>query len=371
MDLEDGKVKRSWSHRIKESLKAIKSLPAVCFVVIALYAAHMLITGMSGRHAKFFSVNDEFDEHQHRDAAFIKRILSDSLAENMTNTKLSDIVGQNEGKEALLRSVLWPLLNPQLFKGLREAAPGCLLYGPPGTGKTMLARAIANQLKPHSIAFFNVTASTFAARYHGDGERLVRCLFKAARDAPQGAIIFIDEIDSIMGARHAASEDDAMRRLKTELLICLDGMLNTDQRKVILIASTNMPHLLDPAFLRRCGRRVHVRLPGPNARTQQLKTLLANERHSISDAELSAFSTEDLKGYSPSDIKNVAREAAMAALDEIVAKHASITSITPFDLPPIRLAHLKVGKTKVQSSLPVNYLKDIELWEQSMINTKH
>jgi SpoVK/Ycf46/Vps4 family AAA+-type ATPase len=205
-----------------------------------------------------------------------------------------DVAGLEIAKSALKETVVYPFLRPDLFMGLREPARGMLLFGPPGTGKTMLARAVATESK--SI-FFAISASSLTSKFLGESEKLVRALFCIAKElAP--SIIFVDEIDSLLGARGGGSEHEATRRIKTEFLIQWSDLQKAaagreeqnkekgDASRVLVLAATNLPWAIDEAARRRFVRRQYIPLPEDWVRTKQLRNLLAAQKHNMHDAEL-------------------------------------------------------------------------------------
>lgn len=216
----------------------------------------------------------------------------------------SDVAGLDGAKKALKEAVVYPFLRPDLFMGLREPARGMLLFGPPGTGKTMLARAVATESQS---TFFAISASSLTSKWHGESEKLVRALFAIARRmAP--SIIFVDEIDSLLGTRggSGSSEHEASRRSKTEFLIQWsdlqkaaagkeretsgkgngDGAGQGDPTRVLVLAATNMPWDIDEAARRRFVRRQYIPLPEAETRKVQIRTLLGHQKHELDDEDI-------------------------------------------------------------------------------------
>lgn len=236
------------------------------------------------------------------------------------NVRWDDVIGLNETKRLLKEAVVMPLKYPQLFQGLLSPWCGILLFGPPGNGKTMLAKAVATECK---TTFFNISASSIVSKYRGDSEKLIRILFELARHhAP--STIFLDEIDSIMGQRDSSGgggqEHEASRRMKTELLIQMDGLSKTND-VVFVLAASNLPWELDAAMLRRLEKRVLVDLPSPEARQSLFSSLL--KPYIPSDFSFHE-AVEKTECYSGADIKLVAKEACMAPVRRLMAKLESV-----------------------------------------------
>ncbi|HEY9205173.1 MAG TPA: proteasome-activating nucleotidase [Candidatus Methanoperedens sp.] len=225
----------------------------------------------------------------------------------------SDIGGLDEQIREVRETVEMPLTRPEVFERIGIEPPkGVLLYGPPGTGKTLLAKAVASQTK---AAFIRIVGSELVQKYIGEGARLVRDLFKMAKEkAP--SIIFIDELDSI-GARRldtATSGDREVQRTLMQLLSEMDGF--NPRGDVRIIAATNRPDILDPALLRpgRFDRFISIPMPTKEARALILK--IHSRRMKLAgdiDFDELASLTDGANG---SDLRAIAMEAGMFAVRE-------------------------------------------------------
>ncbi|XP_057419744.1 uncharacterized protein LOC130713932 [Lotus japonicus] len=255
------------------------------------------------------------------------RTLAESLSRDIIrgspDVKWESIKGLENAKRLLKEAVVMPIKYPKYFTGLLSPWKGILLFGPPGTGKTMLAKAVATECK---TTFFNISASSVVSKWRGDSEKLVKVLFQLARHhAP--STIFLDEIDAIISQRgEARSEHEASRRLKTELLIQMDGLTRTDEL-VFVLAATNLPWELDAAMLRRLEKRILVPLPEPEARVAMFEELLPPQPDEESiPYDLLVNQTE---GYSGSDIRLLCKEVAMQPLRRLMSQLEQREDLVP------------------------------------------
>ncbi len=230
-------------------------------------------------------------------------------AESDTKTRFTDVAGADEAKDELMEIVEF-LKAPERYGRLGAHVPkGVLLIGPPGTGKTLLARAVAGE---SGVPFYSISGSEFVEMIVGVGAARVRDMFKEAR-AKAPAIIFIDEIDALGGARNgpAMGGHDEKEQTLNQLLSEMDGFDPTSG--LVIIGATNRPEVLDPALLRpgRFDRQVLVDRPDRKGRCQILRIYLG--RITLAAGVEPDDIAQLTPGFTGADLANLANEAALLA----------------------------------------------------------
>ncbi|XP_070567556.1 katanin p60 ATPase-containing subunit A1-like isoform X1 [Ptychodera flava] len=290
--------------------------------------------------------------------------LERDIVQRNPNVHWDDIAGLGEAKRLLEEAVVLPLIMPDFFKGIRRPWKGVLMVGPPGTGKTLLAKAVATEC---GTTFFNVSSSTLTSKWRGESEKLVRLLFEMARFyAP--STIFVDEIDSICSRRGTSSEHEASRRVKSELLVQMDGVTGATgsedaSQQVMVLAATNFPWDIDEALRRRLEKRIYIPLPSAEGREQLLKINL-REVQLADDVQMNAIA-ESLEGYSGADITNVCRDASMMAMRRRIMglRPDEIRNIPKDELDlPTNMADFQEAMKKVSKSVGKEDLEKYQKW---------
>ncbi len=256
-----------------------------------------------------------------------------------------DVAGLKEEKQELEEIVDF-LKNPQKYLKMGARIPkGVLLVGPAGTGKTLLARAVAGE---SNVPFFSVAGSSFIEMFVGVGSGRVRSLFNAAKKQ-QPCLIFIDELDSIGKARGPAITGGHEEREQTlnQLLTEMDGFEQND--KIIVLAATNRPDVLDPALLRpgRFDRKVVINYPDIKEREEILK--IHSRGKPLSDNIKLREVAERTPGFSGADLSNVFNEAAILAAkkdEKQIVQQDLLESIEKVILGPERRSHIITDKEK-------------------------
>ncbi|PWZ11549.1 Protein SUPPRESSOR OF K(+) TRANSPORT GROWTH DEFECT 1 [Zea mays] len=281
--------------------------------------------------------------------------LNSAIITEKPNVKWNDVAGLESAKQALQEAVILPVKFPQFFTvctneecyplGKRRPWRAFLLYGPPGTGKSYLAKAVATEAdstffreyiilfedsthhvshklliymdgcdgfarellaqkritfaKLRKLSLESISSSDLVSKWMGESEKLVANLFQMAREnAP--SIIFIDEIDSLCGQRGEGNESEASRRIKTELLVQMQGVGHNDD-KVLVLAATNTPYALDQAVRRRFDKRIYIPLPDTKARQHMFKVHLGDTPHSLTESDFESLARRT-DGFSGSDV---------------------------------------------------------------------
>uniref|UniRef100_A0A674JX85 Fidgetin-like protein 1 n=1 Tax=Terrapene triunguis TaxID=2587831 RepID=A0A674JX85_9SAUR len=268
-----------------------------------------------------------------------------------------DIAGVDFAKATIKEIVVWPMLRPDIFTGLRGPPKGILLFGPPGTGKTLIGKCIACQ---SGATFFSISASSLTSKWVGEGEKMVRALFTVAR-CQQPAVIFIDEIDSLLSQR-GDGEHESSRRIKTEFLVQLDGATTSSEDRILVVGATNRPQEIDEAARRRLVKRLYIPLPEASARKQIVTCLMSKEHCCLREEEVELI-VKKSDGFSGADMTQLCREASLGPIRSL--QSMDIATITPEQVRPISFLDFDNAFKTVRPSVSSKDLELYENWNQT------
>jgi 26S proteasome regulatory subunit T3 len=314
--------------RAKEEVKRIQSVPLVIgqfvemvdqdtAIVSSTAGSNYYVRILSTLNRELLKPNTSVALHRHSNSVVdLVPPEADSTIQALKMTEKPDVTYQDIGgmdiqKQEIKEAVELPLTHFELYRQIGIDPPrGVLLYGPPGTGKTMMAKAVAN----HSTAsFIRVVGSEFVQKYLGEGPRMVRDVFRLAREN-EPSIIFIDEIDAIATKRFDAQTgaDREVQRILLELLNQMDGFDQTVNVKVIM--ATNRHDTLDPALLRPGRLDRKIEFPRPDRRQKRLI-------FQVCTSKMNLHEEIDLENYiqrpeklSAADIAAICQEAGLLAV---------------------------------------------------------
>lgn len=264
----------------------------------------------------------------------------------------SDIGGLEEAKQALREAVEWPIMYPEAFEAVGIRPPrGVLLYGPPGTGKTMIARAVATESQ---LNFISIKGPELMSKWVGESERAVREVFRKAKQAAP-ALIFFDEIDSIVPARDSGRDSHVTERVVSQLLTELDGLV--ELKDVVVLAATNRPDLIDPSLLRpgRFDRMIYIPMPDLAAR-KKIFEIYMRRMPVADDVDIDDLAART-EGYTGADIEMICREAGMLALREKIQPGIKRESLL-LEQIQVKRDHFERAYQNIKPHMPPETLKE-------------
>jgi len=327
--------------RAKEEVKRIQAVPLLIGQFLELIDANNGIVGSTSGSQFYVRILSTIDRELlkpgcsvalHRHSNSLVDVLppeADSTIQLMQDFEKPDVTYNDIGgldiqKQEMREAVELPLTHPGLYAQIGIDPPrGVLMYGPPGTGKTMMAKAVAHHT---TASFIRVVGSEFVQKYLGEGPRMVRDVFRLAKENSP-CIVFIDEIDSI-GTKRFDSQtgaDREVQRILLELLNQMDGFDQSTNVKVIM--ATNRWDTLDPALLRPGRLDRKIEFPNPDRRQKRLIfQVITNKMNLHEEVDLEDYVARPDK-VSAAQIAAICQEAGMQA----VRKNRYVIMRTDFD----------------------------------------
>jgi transitional endoplasmic reticulum ATPase len=265
-----------------------------------------------------------------------KRLEETGEAPRREPVSLEDVEGLAQVKEQIRRRIIQPFQAKGLYaKFKRKAGGGVLMYGPPGCGKTMLARATAHECQAN---FFPVEISEILSKWVGESEKRMKSIFdNARRQAP--SILFFDEVEALARKR-SFSDHSNVDSMVSVFLSEFDG-LSAANDGVLVLAATNVPWSVDPAFRRpgRFDRTLFVPPPDKEARAAILRRQIAKVPH-VPGLDVGPIA-EQTAGFSGADLAEIIMTASDLAIDDSIAADS---------VQPISLAHLKSARKECRAT---------------------
>ncbi len=231
-----------------------------------------------------------------------------------------DVGGLEEVKERLTEIIQWPFENKELFeKADTEPPKGVLLHGKPGTGKTLLAKAVAHEVRAN---FISVNASNFISKWVGEAENKITEVFKKARQAAP-CVLFFDEIDALTPRRGESEGNQVLERVVSQLLVELDG--TEELHGVVVIGATNRPDIIDPALLRSGRLEVQMELPEPDREAREEIFRVHTRKKPLAENVATSELAEKTEGLVGADIESICQNASFNAIRRVVEDGEDLT----------------------------------------------